>query len=738
MGRIGLPDIQRPFVWTNAKIRNLLDSMYKGYPVGYLLFWENGLLTEHRTIGADAKQLAPDLVIVDGQQRLTSLYAVIKGAQVLRRNYQTERIRIAFNPITEVFEVSSAAIERDRAFIPDITPLLSGESSVFRVVADYLEALKATREVSESETRTIEDSIVKLQGLSGFPFTALQLSADMSEEHVADVFVRINSQGKTLNQADFILTLMSVFWDEGRAELESFCRESRYPVPGQISPYNHFIQPYPVQLLRVSVGLAFKRARLQNVYSILRGKDMDSGEFSASSRVNQFETLKTAQTQVLDLQHWHDFMQCIRRAGYRGAEMINSENALLYSYVLYLIGRTEFHVEEHELRTAIAQWFFMSAVTSRYTGSFETTMEADFAMLRDAKNSEGFVAQLRRACDISLTSDFWNVQLPNMLASTAAKSPSLFAYQASLVLLGAPGLFSKYKIAEWLDPTAPAIQPPIERLRLFSQSHLATRQNAQTSDHNQIANYAYLDSTEGTKIGNKAPNEYLPNQEGQFSQTELAEMYRFHALPDGWENLDYLTFLERRRGLIAQIIRAAYESLTADSASVVEPLDIDLSKLIAGGESNTVEFKSTLRVNLHTGKGDHNIEHAALKTIAGFLNARGGTLIIGVADDGTPTGLGHDNFQDEDGMALHLTHIVNDRMGPKTWLSLHPNFDDFQDTNEPEDEETRVLIVKCEPSDSPVYLKDGNQDRFYVRTGNATIELPTAKAVDYIQARFSG
>ncbi|MDZ7796167.1 MAG: DUF262 domain-containing protein [Candidatus Marinimicrobia bacterium] len=115
MGEIGLPNIQRPFVWKNTKVRDLFDSMYKGYPVGYLLFWQNGLEDEERTIGTDKKQKHASLVIVDGQQRLTSLYVVIKDIPVLRENYEIERIKIAFNPLEEKFEVADAAIVRDKS-----------------------------------------------------------------------------------------------------------------------------------------------------------------------------------------------------------------------------------------------------------------------------------------------------------------------------------------------------------------------------------------------------------------------------------------------------------------------------------------------------------------------------------------------------------------------------------------------------------------------------------------------
>src|SRR5688572_8003426 len=118
LGEIGLPDIQRPFVWKNAKVRDLFDSMYRGYPVGYLLFWKNAYADNSRSIGKEGKQRTPGLLIVDGQQRLTSLYAVMKGKPVLRADFTAEPIEIAFNPLDGSFEVADAAIRRDRSYIP--------------------------------------------------------------------------------------------------------------------------------------------------------------------------------------------------------------------------------------------------------------------------------------------------------------------------------------------------------------------------------------------------------------------------------------------------------------------------------------------------------------------------------------------------------------------------------------------------------------------------------------------
>ena len=191
------------------------------------------------------------------------------------------------------------------------------------------------------------------------------------------------------------------------------------------SSFNYFIQPSPDQLLRVCVGLAFRRARLQYIYSILRGKDLETEEFSDERRIEQFEILKSAQGKALNLTYWHDFLRCIRLAGFMGSRSISSQANLLYTYVFYLMGRTEYRIEEHRLRKVIAQWFFMTSLTGRYTGSAETAMEADLARFRDVVDGEEFLRILQRICDLELTEDYWKISLPNALATSSPRSPSL-------------------------------------------------------------------------------------------------------------------------------------------------------------------------------------------------------------------------------------------------------------------------------------------------------------------------
>lgn len=729
LGEIGLPDIQRPFVWKNAKVRDLFDSMYKGYPVGYLLFWQNALVEGTKHIGAEGKQKAPKLVIVDGQQRLTSLYAVIEGEPVLRENFTREQIEIAFNPLEERFEVVDAAIRQDKAYLPNISVVWDSKTDLFEVVDAYLNALGTSRDVGEDEVKRVRKAFARLQGLLSFPFTALELAADIDEEAVSDVFVRINSKGTPLNQADFILTLMSVFWDTGRADLEAFCRAARTPSKQGPSPYNHFIDPSPDQMLRVAVAVAFKRARLKYVYSILRGKDLETEQFSEERRTAQFARLQDAQARTLNIQYWHDFMLAVRMAGFRSSKMISSQNNLLYSYVLYLIGRTEYGVKENELRSTIARWFFMSAVTGRFTGSPESAMEFDLARLREVKTADQFVAALNGICEVTLTNDYLTVTLTNDLATSSSRSPSLFAFHAAQVLLEAPALFSTHRIAELFDPSLSAPREAVERHHLFPKAYLARQGISGTRDTNQIANFALVEWRDNGDIGDRPPAEYLPVMTKDWAPHVLARMYHLHALPEGWAEMPYADFLRERRELMAQVIAEGYRRLV-EPGTAESPAHsvIDLGSLLNGGESGGVEFKATLRTNLHTGARDPKMELMALKTIAGFLNASGGTLAVGVLDDGNPMGLDADGFENEDKMALHLVNIVKSRLGSAALTQIHTHFEDH--------DEFRVMLVRCPASATPIFVKDGDVERFYVRTGPSTTELSPSQTHEYLKQRF--
>ena len=523
IGDIGLPDIQRPFVWPNSKVRDLFDSMYKGFPVGYLLFWENTAVPGAKQIGVGTKQRdIPSRLIVDGQRRLTSLYAVFRGHKVLDEDYRERQIEIAFRPQDGTFEVLDAAIRRDPEWIPNISALWASNQSSYKMVKGFLSTLREKVTLTEDEEETISHNLDRLFDLQKYPFTALEIAPTVDEEQVADIFVRINSEGVKLNQADFILTLLSVFWDEGRKELEQFCRAARQPTgPGMpASPFNQFIQTDPDQLLRVAIALGFERGRLKSVYQVLRGKDLETGVVSAEKRDEQFAVLREAQAKVLDLTNWHQFLSSLVGAGFRSGEMISSKNALLYAYAFYLIGRTRFGVAEHRLQKAIGRWFFFASLTGRYTNSPETVMDADLNRLKNVQDADTFIEMLDGLISLGFTNDFWTTTLPTAMDSSSARNPALFAYTAAQNRLSAPVLFSHKHVSDLLDPALKTKKKALERHHLFPRKWLTTIGVDDLKQVNQMANQALIEWPENIIIGAKSPANYVPEIRKRFPDSD--------------------------------------------------------------------------------------------------------------------------------------------------------------------------------------------------------------------------
>lgn len=729
-GNLALPDIQRPFVWSSSKTRDLFDSMYRGYPIGTLMFWETGAEVGTRQVGGGDGDKVPRMLIVDGQQRLTSLYAVLTGSKVLTKEFQQKRIRVAFRPSDESFAVTDAAIERDPEYVPDVT-ILWGDA--YRsTVRDFVKALAEYRgdEFSEAEKDLLEERIDRVRDLRNFRFQVVVLSAAANEEQVADIFVRINSEGVQLNQADFILTLLSVYWEKGRRALEDFCRGAVDPAITGPSPKNPFIQPGPDQLLRASVGLAFRRGRLSTVYNLLRGKDLETGAVSTGQRDAQFAELARAQEDVLDLTNWHEFLKCLTYAGFRSRRMITSENALIYTYILWLVGRRDFGLDHKTIRGPIARWFFMAHTTGRYTSSPESIIEADFRRIDGLTQGDGtaFCDELDRIVRANFTGDYWDISLPNRLDTSSSNSPVLYAYWAALNLHDAELLFSDLRIRELLDPAVTAPRS-IERHHLFPKGFLQ-KEGASRARQNQIANMAFLDWPDNAKISDESPAVYWPEMTRSVNPDRLTEQMRWHALPMGWETLEYGDFLDQRRKLIAKVVRSGFEKLWDDQTEAHgTPSLIDL---IALGESQELEFKSSARWNMHTQSADKKLEHVITKTACGFLNAEGGTLLIGVADDGTVVGLDVDlqtlkSKPNLDGYELFLRDLFDRSLSIKSAGLVRISFESVGGHD--------VCQVSVAAASKPVFAKppEGNAgaNEFWVRTGNSTNQLHGDDLIQY-------
>ncbi len=581
LGRLALPELQRPFVWPNTKVRDLFDSMYRGFPVGYLMLWNTAAI-DSKFIGVDGKQRTPTELIVDGQQRLTSLYAVMKGVEITSKDFRKGRISLAFRPRDEHFEVTDAAIEKDPEYLPNITSLWTGEE--WRVVDAFLERLRTAKPdaLADGGEGRLRTALGRLGGLKDFPFLAVQIGNEIDEEQVAEIFLRVNSGGTQLTQADFILTLLSVFREDDRRRLELFAQESSVvPSDGTASPYNRLIAPAADQLLRVAVLVAFQRGRLQSMLALLRGGNPDDGAtLVESDREAQLDKLTAAIDTVLNLTSWHEYVKTLMSAGFRRSNEISSENNVVLVYALYLIGRS-YGLSHGELRTTIARYFFMSSLTGRYTGSFETQITQDVQAFAQATDGADYLARLRQAISTTLTPDYWTITLPQALATSAARGPGLFAYAASLCMLGTrvPPFVEQDSnheqkaallIRDLFDPVVQTKKAPVDRHHLFPRKHLEGLGIKAPRDINQIANMSYVEWPENIAISDTAPSTYWPRYAAQFS----AEDRFHHALPDDWDRMEYEQFLQERRKLMAQVIRRGFETIGAGPvhAETVESL----------------------------------------------------------------------------------------------------------------------------------------------------------------------
>ena len=568
IGDIALPDIQRPFVWYRkiSKVRDLFDSIYRGYPIGYLLFWENANRSDYKNIGFDEKKRKiPRFLIIDGQQRLTALFAVIKNQSVLTPDYEKKKIKIAFKPIDSTFKVGDAATDRDPEYVADISSLWAGEGD-FSIINAFLSKLKEIKGLDKEEERIISANIQNLINIAKYPLTALEVSAELLEETVSEIFVRINSQGVSLTQADFILTLLSVYWEEGRKEIEQFAIDSR-KIPDKdtrYSSFNYLIKPDPDDMLRILIGCSFHRAKMKDVYSIIRGRDMETGEFSEKLRMQQFEKLKTHLPPVLDNTNWQSFLKILIGSGYKDEELISSKNAVLYSYILYLIGKLNFNVSHHELQRIIGRWFVMTSVTGRYSSSPETAFEKDLNKIKEFdKNS--FVVGLEKIITDNLTNDFWEITLVGQMETSSARSPEANAFYAALNKLGSPVLFSRKLVGDLYDPSLKIKKKRLEKHHIFPRNYLISKygfdKNKDKAKINQIANLTFLEFEDNIEISDANPNEYFAMVKKRFAENELSEMLNQHAVPDNFYQLEYDEFLQKRRKLMAGVIRKAFNKI---------------------------------------------------------------------------------------------------------------------------------------------------------------------------------
>lgn len=421
-GRVGLTDLQRPFVWKDSDVRDLLDSMLKGYPIGYCILWEAPDDQEDKksSIGLNDKSYStPKELVIDGQQRLTALVSSLYGISVKDQTFSDRTIRIAYDPIAREFHTWDAAVEKDARYISDVSEAFRAkrDNEIVEFREDYIDRLNEAnvkRELpalSPKERAAVENGINELLNLeTTYVIPILSISNKADEEQMSQIFIRVNSGGTKLTEDDFIMTLLSVYESQTRQRIEDWCEASRKPGTG--TSYNALLTVKPSHVIRAAVGLGFGRGRLRYARLILNGRNLKTKETSAEQCEENFAKFDTALDKVLDLNDWHAFVNALGDAGYLNKGMISSENAIPLSYAISLIAKHRFGIAGMELQRVAKRWFYTAILTQMYSGNFESVFEQQLNAIDELSDADSFRAWVDSEISARLTDGFFGVTLP--------------------------------------------------------------------------------------------------------------------------------------------------------------------------------------------------------------------------------------------------------------------------------------------------------------------------------------
>lgn len=576
-GEIAIPEIQRPFVWEATKVRNLLDSLYRGYPVGYLIAWRNPSVKLK-----DGSSSAGKRVLIDGQQRVTALMAALLGQQVVTKDYEKVRIRIAFNPLEERFEVTNVTSIKNPVWIPDVADVFAPGASLFALVNAYCERNPGT------EQDAVFQVIEKLRKITSNLVGVIELDGDLDIETVTEIFIRVNSAGAELSQADFAMSKIASNESFGgntlRKAIDYFCHLAIAPdFFGKIKENDSafaatdFFQqmtwvknesddiydPSYTDMLRVAFTSQFKRGKLQDLVALLSGRNFETKQFEESIAESSFAGLKQGVLNFINETHFKRFVMIIRSAGFVDASLIGSQNALNFAYILYLTLRSQGKAAA-DIESAVRRWFVMSSLTGRYSGSPESTFDFDIRQMHE----QGFDAFSPATFAGELSDAYWESLLPQEMNTSSSTSPYFRVFQAAQVKMGDKGFLSRDITVRDL------ILNKCDVHHLYPRNHLKG-QGLSRGRYNQIANYALAQSEINIAIGDKAPCVYFKELAEQCQgakrkyggitdidelKANLAENCIPNVILTG-ETLDYDSFLEQRRKLMAAKIQSYFKTL---------------------------------------------------------------------------------------------------------------------------------------------------------------------------------
>lgn len=582
-GDIAIPEIQRPFVWSKTQVRDLVDSLFRGYPTGYLITWKNPDVKIKGGGTAEGKK-----VLIDGQQRVTAIMAALAGQQVLNEDYELGRIKIAFNPLYDgedsPFEVLTPIIDRDTKWVSDISELFQPGASTFKFIMDYLKANEGCN------ADKVSTSIEELTSIAMRQLGVIEIDASCTIDEVTDIFIRINTKGAVLSQADFAMSKIAADEAHGgnmlRKAIDYYCHLAVKPefwstVSVQDPDYmaseyvaktewlkngkDDIYDPDYNDVLRVAFMYKFGRGKLADLVALLSGRDFEARDYKAEIADESFAKLHDGVLSFMDENNFQDFVLALRSAGFVSPSVIYSKGAVNFAYNLYLTLREDPSIPSTDVKRWVQHWYVMSVLTGRYSGSSESVMDRDIRRISE----QGFLSFYEEVAQAQLSDTFWEVNLPQALNTTSTRTGAWLVYLASQVRSANNTLFTNGVKVSDVVATIGDIH------HIFPKNYLKKELDAQKGLYNQVANYAYLEKRINIKIADKRPGDYFTEALNACAEDtayfgDIAKVDDLYAnmaencIPEDIFDMgakDYREFLSKRRQLMAAKIRDYFKGL---------------------------------------------------------------------------------------------------------------------------------------------------------------------------------
>ena len=521
-------------------------------------------------------------ILIDGQQRVTALMAALLGITIINKDYEVTRIKIAFNPIEEKFEVLNPIIEKSKEWIPDVSQFFVPDVHLLNLVDDF------QQRNPETERNNIFDVFNRLIKISNNMVGIIELSNELDIETVTEIFIRVNSQGTQLSQADFAMSKIAANETyQGnvlRKAIDYFChlaispefintiqdkdaeftKTDYFPKMKWIAKDNDDLyDPSYTDMLRVAFTSEFGRGRLQDLVALLSGRNFETRDYQEEIAEASFAKLKKGILNFMDKTQFERFLMIMKSAGLIDSSLVGSQNVIDFAYIVYLHGRAQ-QIPAAQLETIVRQWLIMPMLTGRYSGQPESAFDLDIRQI----NAIGLVEYTKIIIESELNESFWTLFLPQQLQTSSVNSPSWNVFCAAQSALGDKGFLSSDILVSSL------IQHRGDIHHIYPRNYLKKKGLSRTK-YNQIANFALTQSEINISIGDEAPSVYFGSLKEQADGGKI-KLGGIDALDDMKANfemnciplemltkgeMDYEEFLVARRLLMANRMQKHFKQL---------------------------------------------------------------------------------------------------------------------------------------------------------------------------------